>query len=1078
MKTWASLALLFVLFVANALAQTATGTITGIVSDPSGSPIPGVRITLTDQATNQSRTQLTNDAGLYEFRSLPRGAYRLEAEKSGFKKESIAAITLQVAQSQRQDIALQLGAVSESVTVEASPGLLQTNDTNLSQVIDQRRVTELPINGRNFMQLTFLAPGVVTAGRASATERQANYGPAFSVGGQRDNTAVVLMDGIEISGMELNNYPLAIPSLDSVAEFRVQTANYSAEFGGNSGAIINVASRRGTNQLHGTLFDFLRNDKLDARNFFAPGVNPQKRNQFGFMLGGPVLIPHLYNGRDRTFWMFSYEGTRQRNAVSSTTLVPTAQERAGDFSGDAGALIVDPFTKVPIPNNIIPASRINSVGKGLLALYPLPNNPADPSRNYIGSPLRRLDVDIPTLRVDHRLTSKDNLFGRFTINQSHDEGTLQALTPAFPYNAVQPDHNVQVALGDTRVFSPTIVNETNLGLVRFHRDRESSDSFKRNWVSELGIKGIPTQPLTYGAPSVTPSGFGEVGFSTNNAFFTWITQSIQVVDNLSIVRGKHTFKLGETYQKKQLNSTQWGAPNGAYAFSGIFTAAPPAATTTRLNSLADALFGYPSSYSVQTGPYQQRFRYHNFAWYLQDDWRLTSTLTMNLGVRWEFFGKPIDLNNRIATFDLASGQQILPGQNGVPRNLVNNDFNNFSPRLGLAWRPRGSNRLTARVAYGMFYSPFVGNDFRQLGFQNPFAVLYSRIVRPPDPSHPLPVFTTDDPLANLGQLSLTTRTGVDRNFRDGYVQEWNVTIQELLTPNTLFEVAYRGSKSTRLPTGLNYNEPIPFPPQPPSFALNYPYPSLSGITMLESRGAATYEAAQVRLEKRYSNGFSLLAGYIFGKMLTDVDSSSVGVAIGAGAFGPPTIRNLRLNKGPSVFDRPQELNVSALYDLPFFKNQAGVLGRIAGGWEVAARPSFFSGAYLTPSQFGAQFTGPRPDLVGNPNLPHSQRTIDRWFNVSALVNPQPGSLGTAGKGIIQGSGVNRWDLTLAKNFRIVENHKLQFRAELFNAFNHPQFDDPVMTPANNPLAGKITSASDFGYNQTERVIQLALKYDF
>jgi Carboxypeptidase regulatory-like domain/TonB dependent receptor len=1081
-----SVCCVLLLVAIRAQAQTATGVIQGTISDSSGAMIVGARVTLTDQGTNQTREQATNSAGIFEFRALARGNYRLEAEQSGFKKEVVTDITLQVAETRNFQMTLAVGEVTESIEVQATAGLLQASDASLSQVIDEKRVLELPLNGRNFMQLALLSSGIITAGRASATQRQANYGPAFSAGGQRDNTSTVLVDGIEISGMELNNYPYAIPSLESVGEFRVLTSGASAEFGGNSGAFVNMVTRRGTNDLHGSVFEFLRNDKLDARNFFdITGKSaPNKRNQFGFFFSGPVFIPKLYNGKDKTFFMFSWEWQRQRNGTTSTALVPTVQERAGDFSATSTP-VVDPLTKVPFPNNQIPQNRINPVGRGLVNLYPLPNS-ADPARNFVNAPLRKFDFSVPSFRVDHRLSARNTLFWRTTLNQPDDIGPGQALTQAFKYDAVQSERHVHLTLGDTHVFSPSVVNEFNVGFVRMNRIRNSADSFERNWVEELGIRGVPTQPLTYGAPAVTISGHPQAGFSTNNAFFQWITQSAQIVDNLSVIAGRHTIKVGGNYQRKQLNSTQWGAPNGNYGFTGVYSSPPPVATPTRQAAIADALLGYPATYSVQTTPYEQRFRYSNAALYVQDDWRVTPSLTLNIGLRWEYFGKPYDLFDRIASFDLATGQQLLPGQGGTPRNLIDADKNNFGPRIGFAWKPLGKDSLVVRGAYGLFYSPPIGNDFRSRGFQDPFAFLVTRPYRPASTTSPLPEFTAEAPLIGANRQTNLTRAGVDRNLRDAYVQQWNLNIEKLLTQNTLFEVAYRGSKSTRLQTNLNYNEIFPNPPQPPDFRQIFPYPDLAGVNILESRAAGNYHALTTRLERRYSKGLTFLVNYTFSKTLTDVDGSTVGIAIGAGSFAANTIRNLKDNKGPAVFDRPHQLNLSAVYEPPVFKTGPAVARLLLGGWQIAPIWTAFAGAYLTPANFNVQNTGTRPDVLRNPNLGRGERTIERWFDTEAIRNATPGRFGNAGKGIIQGSGVNNWDVNLAKNFNITERHRVQFRAEFFNAFNHPQFDDPVMQPrvldaagrVLNPDAGKITSASDFGFRQTERVIQFGLKYIF
>jgi hypothetical protein len=1064
----------YLVIVSSVPAQTATSVIRGTVQDAAGAIIVDVNVLLVDRARNQSWKQTTNEDGGFEFRALPLGQYRIELEKFGFKKAVFETITLQVAQTESLKVTLEVGSVSESVVVQADRGLLETADAALSQVIDDKRLLGFPINGRNVMQLVSLSAGVITAGRASATQRQANYGPGFSVGGQRDNTSVVLIDGMEISGQELNNYPLAIPPLDSLAEFRVQTSNFSAEFGGNSGAVINVASKRGSNEFHGTLFEFLRNDALDARNFFSPTVDPLKRNQFGVVVSGPVFIPKVYDGKDKLFWMFSYEGARRRQAVTSTTLVPTLQERAGNFSG-APVTIVDPITKIPFPGNMIPKNRINPVGAALANLYPVPNS-ADPTRNFIGHPNGVSDNDMMAARIDYQLTTRDTIWGRFTKNAPFDRGVGQALSPAFPgFDQEQSDHNLQIAIGNVHTFSPTIFNELNLGLVRFRRERHSLDAFKRNWIEELGIKGISPIPFTWAAPSMTPTGYAEIGYSSNNAVFKWVTNAAQIVDNLSLVRGAHTVKAGLTIQFKRMTSIQWGQPDGTYTFSGQFSAPVPVVTTSRFHALADLLLGYPSSYTVQTAPFSPHLSYTHMGYYIQDDWKVTPSLTVNVGLRWEYFGRPVERDDQIASFDLATGQQVFPGQNGYPRSLVDAYYKNFSPRIGLAWQV--TDRLTLRAGYGLFYTPDVINSYRQLAFQNPFGVVSNLIVRPADPRNPVPVFTVDDPLAQSTRMITNNRIGMQRNLRDGQVQQWNTTVQYLLTKDMVLEAAYHGSRSTHLMSPLNYNEPNPFPAQPPNFAPIFPYPQLGSVTIYESRATANYHALQARLERRFVNGLTFLVSYTFQKTLTDLDSSSVGVAFGAGA-GLQTMKNIRANYGPAPFDRPQRLISSWLYELPFFRNRKDLVGQVAGGWQIGAIATFQDGPSLTPSSFGVPFVGSHASLLGDPNLPRGERTIDRWFDVSKLVNPAPGQLGNAGKGVIRGSGNNKWDVVISKFLRVTDRQRVELRAELFNAFNHPQFDDPVVTPGNNPLAGKITSASDFGFTQTERVIQLGLKYSF
>ncbi len=1058
-------------------AQTSTGTVQGHVVDASNALVGGAHVTLTEQQTAQTRSQTSDASGFFEFRALPIGIYSIQVESPGFAKEVVTGITLDVAETKTIQVPLRATAQAETVTVQSDAAMLQVADPSLSSVMDQRRVTELPINGRNALQLTSLAPGVVTSAKGSATERQGNYGPGFSVGGQRDNTNIVLVDGIEISGMELNNYPLAIPSLDDIQEFRVQTSNYSAEFGGNSGAIINIATRRGTNSIHGTLFEFLRNQDFDARNYFSPTVSLLKRNQFGAIVGGPLTIPKLYSGRDRTFWLMSYEGTRQNSSTPSTAIVPTAAERGGDFS-NTGTVIADPYTKVPYANNIIPANLLNPVGQALLDLYPTPTG-SNPAANFTGSPRQEVTNDVFSGRLDQTISQRDSVFGRFTINQPFTVSPGAGI--AFSgYNQEQHDWNLQAVIGNTAVFTPHIVNETNLGFVRFTRRRGSQAANVNNYVEELGIQGLAVPPYAWAAPQVSPLGLTSVGYGSGNAVFNWDSQSMQLVDNLSIQRGHHTIKTGFTINKKLLGSTQYGAPNGVYTFSGMFSAQDPVHKTTSANAIADLLLGYPSAYTVQTGPYVQDFHYADLGVYVQDDWTLSPNFTISAGVRWEYFGKPADAHNQIATFNLTTGNQVVAGQGGLPRALVYQQYRDFSPRIGFGWRPYGNARTSLRGAYGLFYTPEVINTFRNLGFQNPFGTTYSLSIRPANPNKPLPVFTVQSPLANTNpSVSYATVLGINPNFRDGNVSAWNLTLEQMLANNVLLEIAYVGSKSTHLSSELNYNQTNPYPPQPPNFAQKFPYPTFGTVNYFDSNGAGNYNALQVRLQKRYSNGLTFLGSYTWNKNLTNIDQSSVGASNSPGnAYAPQVISPLGLNKGFAVGGRPQEATISGLYEFPLLSKQKSIFDLLLGHWEVGVDSTFASGSWLTPSSYGVSYTGSRANLTGNPNLPRSQRTIQRWFDVSKVQNPLPGQLGNSSKGTIMGSGTNLTNLVLLKNFPFAESRRLELRGEFFNVFNHTQFDDPYAYPGNNPQAGKITSASDYGYAQTERIIQLGLKCYF
>jgi hypothetical protein len=1069
-----AIALAVLLSASSLYAQTATGTIQGAVVDSSHAYIPGARVTVTEAGTNQSRLQTTGSTGSFEFRALPIGTYSVQVDDAGFARSVLTGVVLDVAQTKSLDVMVKPASTSETVEVGSSAALLQITDSSLSSVINQDRVETLPLNGRNVLQLTQFAAGITTSAKASATERQANYGPAFVVGGQRDNANEVLIDGVEVSGMELNNYPLAIPSLDDVEEFNVQTSNYPAEFGGNSGAFINIVTKRGANSFHGSLFEFVRNTDLDAKNYFAAAPSVLHRNQFGGTVGGPVILPRLYNGRNRTFWFFSYEGTRQRTAIVSTAIVPTLLERMGDFS-QTGTVIVDPITKIPYNNDRI--TNINPVGQALLNLYPLPNLVTTSATNYSGSPSQIFDNDLKSGRVDQQVTARDSAFAKFTINSPF---TVAPSVAAFTgYNGITQDWNLQVAAGNTFVVTSHIVNESTFGYVKFERSKGSQAANTQDFVTQLGIQGFNPPPYAWASPSIAPLGLSTVGYTAGSAVYNWASSSRQFVDNLSIDHGKHTLKAGATVNIKTLQSTQYTSPNGAYTFNGEFTAVNAVASTTSANAIADLLTGYPSGYSLNAQPYHEDFTYTFLGTYFQDDWKPTSNLSFNLGLRWEYFAKPADKNNQIATFNLLTGTQVVAGTTPLPLSLIYQDKTDFSPRLGFGYRLPGKGQTSIRGAYGLFYSPEVINTFRNLGFQNPFGTTYTLSVRPANPIAPQPAFTVQNPLAGATPaVNTATVLGIKPHFKDSYSGEWNLTLQHTFGKDTLLEIAYRGSSTQHLTSELNYNLTNPFPAQPPTFSLNYPYPAFSTVNYFDSNGSGNYNGVQIRVQKQVSHGLEILANYTFDKNMTNIDQSSVGSSSSPGnAYAAQTL-NLHQNYGWAVQGRPQEFVLSAIYAVPFFANTSTALKEVGAGWSIGIDSTFAGGSRLTPSSYGVSYVGTRANITGNPNLPRGQRTINRWYNTATVTNPAPGSLGNAAKGSIKGSGTNLSNLVLIKNFKLPGTNVFEFRSEFFNVFNHTQFDDPYTYANTYSLAGKITSANDYGYAQTERVLQLALKYKF
>jgi len=1063
-----------ILSTASLSAQTATGTISGTVTDATQAHVAGAHVRLTETGTNLSRVQTTDSTGSFSFSTLPDGTYSVEVETSGFAKKNITNVVLEVAQTKSLEVLMNPASAPETVEVGTTATQLQIADSSLSSVINQDRVETLPLNGRNVMQLTAFAAGITTSAKGTATERQANYGPGFVVGGQRDDSNVVLVDGVEISGMELNNYPLAIPSVDDVQEFDLQSSNYPAQFGGNSGAIINIATKRGVNNWHGSLFEFVRNTDLDARNYFATTPSILHRNQFGGTAGGPVIIPWIYNGGNKTFWFFSYEGIRQHTAIPATAAVPTLDERQGKFAS-SGVTIVDPITKIPLPGDQI--TNPNPVGLALLNLYPAPTPGMTGTINYAGAPSQVFNNNLLSGRIDHQIAAKDTVFGRFTINSPL---TVAPAGAAFTgYNELTHDWNLQLALGNTFIPTPHIVNETTVGYVRFERSKGSQAANVHDWVGQLGITGFTPPPYAWAAPSITLTGLNTVGYTAAQAVYNWQTTSLQFVDNLTLEKGQHIFNTGASANVKTLRSDQYSTANGGYTLSGEFTAQNPTVTTTTANAVADLLFGYPSAYSLNTTPYVENFLCSFIGAYFQDDWKISQNLSINLGVRWEYFGKPADKNDQIATFDLVTGKQVVAGTTSLPRSLVYPFYNDFAPRVGFGWRLPTKWQTSLRGAYGLFYSPEVINSFRNLGFQNPFGTTYTLSVRPANPAAPQPAFTVQNPLAGATpSVNTATVVGINPHFRDAYSGSWNMTLQQMFGRNTLLEIAYRGSSTQHLTSELNYNQTNPFPPQPPTFTQNFPYPTFSTVNYFDSNGAGSYNGLQVRLQQSLTHGLEVLANYTWDKNMTNIDQSSVGSSASPGNNYTPQTLNIHQNYGWAAAGRPQEFVLSAIYALPFLKHNTSVLGEVAGGWSIGIDSTFAGGARLTPSEYGTTYTGSHAVVTGNPNLPRAQRTINHWYDTTKVINPAPGRLGNAGKGCITGSGTNLSNAVLMKNVALPKTNVLEFRAEFFNVFNHTQFDDPYVYANAYSLAGKITSANDYGYAQTERVIQLALRYKF
>ena len=1094
-----SLVLGLLLCVAGAplVAQTTTGSIVGTVTDPSGGVIGGATVTVTNTDTNIAVKTTTDTAGNYVVTPLSVGRYSVTVEAAGFKKSVRSDIPVNVQDRIRVDAALEVGAVTDTVEVQAAAPLLQTDTSYLGQVVDSQRIVDLPLNGRFFTRLAVLTAGTLPTAPGARDERTGG----FSSNGVRPYQNNYMLDGVDNNSLseDLTNEASFVygPSPDAISEFKVQTNSMSAEFGRSGGAVMNVTIKSGTNAFHGSVFEFLRNSSLDAKNFFDPaGPIPEfRQNQFGAALGAPIV-------KNRTFFFGDYQGTRIRTGLTSQATLAPIPWRTGDFSGfhpilDPDTTVVqgDQIIRQPFPNNQIPADRWDPAAVKLIALMPNPNQLGSVSsrgvaNNYLINPVEPNDTDQGDLRIDHKISDKDSIFGRFSMSD-------QVLTPPGrippPLSAAQfssgdwTNNTRQVVLSETHIFSPRIVNEFRAGYTRLRTERLQFDS-NENLSAQVGIPGIPFAPGNGGFPRFGVSGltnFGSATYQPTREF----ENVFDFIETLSVIKGRHTLKFGAEWKPRvDFSILQPPVPRGRFNFSGDFTRDPANRSDTGLG-FADFLLGRVSS-SLVGSFINDTFQQPGYIFYAQDDFKVSRKLTLNLGVRYEFVSMPRERRDGQANFNIATGTFDLPsGRNDplpsnffpeipinrhAPRQLVPQDRNNFSPRVGFAYQL--TPKTVIRSGYGIFYSsyesgplsiPNPGNnppfyaesDFNPVSFAVP-----NPVVNRLSGGFPANVFA--EPAA-VPLFSL------DPNFRDPYVQHWNFGVQRELGWNTVFEVSYAGSSGKKLYEFRNVNQPTPTADSTSDYDSRRPRPFLGNdLTYWCSCDSSTYHALQTKVEKRYSNGLSFLGAYTWGKSIDEQSQASLGFD---NSVGTRNEYDYRAEKARSDYDIAHRFVVSYSYDLPFGRNQKGAAKLILQGWQFVGIHSFNTGNPYTihaSQDFSNADGDSRPDRIAGVSItPPGGQNRQMWFNPAAFQNPAPGFWGNAGRNILSAPGTISIDFSLFKTFAITERWRLQFRSEFFNLPNHPNFRG-LDTTYDDPSAGELTSA------QPGRQVQFALKLLF
>jgi hypothetical protein len=1045
-------------------------SILGTVTDDSGAAVPKASITVTNTGTQQKRSVVSGETGTYEVTALEVGSYEVSAEAPGFRKIQVRGITLEVNQRARVDVKLQIGEVTQQVEVQAGALAVQTDDATISTVIDAAKIRELPIPGnRNLFRLALLAPGMSRGPASSVTT--SGFGPGFGIAamGQKVHNNAILLDGAPLK-TSIHGSVRMRPSVEAIEEFRVEAGWYSAEYGTQSGAQIVATIRPGTNAFHGTLFHFLRNDVMDARNFFENPAVPQqplRRNTFGGVVSGPII-------KNRTFFTANVEILKERRSNQGFAIYASPRMRTGDltephFRRADGSLIPiqDLQSRAPFPGNQIPASRISPIAVNLMKFWPTPNI-AQPSgfngSNNFGGASRDLQDDNQWYtRIDHNFNENNRLFGRY--------GFQDVNLPTFPLNphpyfvVRRPRRQQNVTLNYTKIFSPTVLN---LAKVSYNRDvfktvdDVSGTSF--NILKDLGIPGQTNNPADTGLPSIGITGMSGLGNSDINTIWD---ESRQLSDQITWMKGTHTVKIGTEYTRLRVDRRTVSFVKGAFDFSGIHSGTATGVTATERGRLAFADFlldqpqqvrlGYtdqlPPGVDPGTYPKVRFWRWHN---YITDDWKLNSRLTLNIGLRYEYNSSIVDAGGQSRNFDFT--RLVLYPAVATPGALNDPSKTLLAPRVGLAWRPFGGNNTVIRMGYGIFYNVNMMNMF-----------MPALAANPPNNININELNTAGNVRIRMGTADQASNLAINSEINSadtkrgvGDVQQWNFNIQRMLPGSIVFEIGYMGSKSSHFDSPRTVNPYVPG-------TTRRIYPDWGPIENISLDAAGTYHGLLMKAEKRFSRGLTFIQTYTFSKALFDSFA-----CCGAQRHNNPYA--WRLEKGLAESDQRHRATTAWLYELPFYRGKRDLKGQLFGGWQLNGSLTLETGMPMHPTQNlkpvddGCPRCNHRPDRIANGNLGASERTLNRWFDTSAFVTAR-GHYGNSGRNVLFAPGLVNLDFAVFKNFPVTESKEIQLRFESYNFTNTPPFNPPTLEISSGNF-GRITSAG------LGREMQVALRFQF
>jgi len=1048
------LCLCIFLFAAATLWGQGSVTIFGTITDSTGAVLPSIAVTVTNTQTGAVRQTVSTAAGTYVVPQLSVGTYSVRVEASGFKTFVQDNIRAQVDENRQVNIQMTLGGVTESIEVQAEITQVETRSGALREVVDSARIVELPLNGRNAIQLQYMVPG--TGGRAAADQAQ---NESVSVNGTRTNSNNYTLDGGDNHDPYFNT-PSVFPNPDALEEFSVQTSSYGADKGRNAGAFVNAVTRSGTNVFHGTLFEFLRNEKLNARNFFANNVPPFKRSQFGGTVGGPVV-------KDKTFFFFTYQRTAERSTPGSvTSTVLTEPQRKGDFTG-LNKVLKDPLGG-NIPNNIIPASRLYAPSvKFLDAFVPLPNRPQGLLTFASG---QTRDNDQYVGKADHRLSDADQLSGRLLYSFddfAQETGNVPGFLAGIKY------WNWNAAATHTHIFSPTVLNSFTFSFDKIDRRQLPIVPGNKSWV-DLGAKFTRAVKGDYlvGHDTLLDGYFQAFSRFPLNHF----RQSWQFSELLSLTRGSHFVRFGGDLRRSLLDMQELFQCDPQVRFGVNYTG----------DSASDFLLGRPRLIQ-QIAQVHNQPRTTEIGVFVQDDWKIFRRLTLNLGVRWDPFipfgdamntFSQVRVGQKSTVFPVAPAGVVFVGDSGVPNSTIKTQWGNFGPRFGFAIDPTGAGKASVRGGYGLFYSQVRQQANNQVSTNQPFSI--KLIINTPtgglenpysESGNPFPFTPPQSAQEKAAYKFLTplTVTEWDPDFRNAIVQQWNLSLQRQFFGSYIASVAYVGSKGNHLFMANELNPGIYAPGGRPLDQRRPLYPTFANIADQASFGNSIYHSLQLSLNKRLSKGLTVMANYTFAKLIDDSSGD------GSVPSNPFSYRNQR---GPSDFDIPHRFIGSYIWQLPKLERLHPLLRHVVGSWETNGLVTLESGRPFSVTSgrdnSGSGMNADRADVAGDPHLdtgrPRAQ-LIDRFFNTAVFSQNPAGTFGNSGRNVLREPGAATVDFGLIKAFPIHEGHRLQFRAEMFNLFNRVNLSRPNASQSAGTF-GRITGAG------SPRVIQLALKYMF